>query len=64
MNGYENTIHFLCCKNEIKDKKYKFIKALKNLYETDQNPRQNGFLKYVKDKELEFDEDWLTNKTI
>ena len=55
---------FNVSKNEIKDQEIQVHKSFKkNLYETNQNPRQNGFLKYVKDKEFKFDDDWLTYKT-
>ena len=55
---------FNVSKNEIKDQEIQVHKSFKkNLYETNQNPRQNEFLKYIKDKEFKFDEDWLTYKT-
>ena len=55
---------FNVSKNEIKDQEIQVHKSFKkNLYETNQNPRQNEFLKYVKDKEFKFDDDWLTYKT-
>ena len=51
-------------KNDDKNKEIQIHKSFKkNLYETNQNPRQNEFLKYIKDKEFKFDEDWLTYKT-
>ena len=51
-------------KNDDRNKEIQIHKSFKkNLYETNQNPRQNEFLKYIKDKEFKFDEDWLTYKT-
>lgn len=55
---------FNVSKNEIKNQEIKIHKSFKkNYHDTNQNPRQKEFLKYVKDKQFRFNEDWLTYKT-
>ena len=35
----------------------------KNLYEMDQNTKQNDFLRFINDKQFKFTDDWITYKT-
>ena len=35
----------------------------KNLYEKDQNTKQNDFLRFINDKQFKFTDDWITYKT-
>ena len=37
--------------------------SFKSLYEVSQNSKQINFLKFVKDKQFKFNDDWITYKT-